>query len=180
MIQKINLIYNNLLNRNLNQSEKIFYSNKIKNKQFNIKNLRYDILNSSEFVKKSLDELKKIYKNLNINIESIEQETILTYLKLMKTGVDLKTINEIILKFNKTNNNDISYESESESELESELKVNDFIINTYNKILDREPTYIEILKFNKYELHELENILIHSKECSDNIDEKVNQMFNSL
>ena len=177
--EKINQLYTQLLNRNLIQKELLFYNQQIKLKQFSFQNVIQIILQSNEFTKKSLENLKKIFNALEINIETIPQTKIIFYLEKLKKGYSLLNltsdiINEYKKTKTKTKNNEIDV-----NDLPNNEKTN-VIKNTFQKILERLPTNKELIKYKHFSENALENTLLHTIECSNLIDKHLQKMVENV
>lgn len=169
MLNKINLLYLHLLKRNLNFYETQYFKRLILNKQFNLLKIKNIIINTKEYLLLSLQKIKSIYRENNIDVKNINEKIIINYLNMLKNGISFIKIKNIIIeninqkKLDKKNN---SYN----------LQKLDNISLTYLKILNRYPTKNEITKFNNCENNYIIDNLIHSKEYQDLLDLKIKNM----
>ena len=177
IIFKLNEIYKQLLNRNIVQNEFLFYKQQIESKQFSFQKVIQLILQSDEFTKKSLQDLNKIFEALEIDIQTIEQSVIISYLQKLKQGYSLLNltsdiINEYKKKIHKKKPQ-ISPEDLPEKEIVNMIQT------TFQKILERQATNEELLQYKNYNENTLENTLLHTIECSNLIDRKLHKMIES-
>lgn len=181
IFEKLNLLYKQLLNRNLIQEELIFYNQRIQLKQFSFQNVIQLILNSDEFTRKSLQNLTEIFNALEINIEELEKTIIIDYLQKLKKGYSILNLtNDIINKYNKQNKTQKKKVIEiKKSDLPNEETTN-MITKIFQKILERLPTNEELIKYKIYNENSLENTLLHTIECSNLIDRTLHKMIENI
>lgn len=177
IFEKLNQLYIQLLNRNLIQKELIFYKKQIQFKQFSFQNTIQLILNSEEFTRNSLQNLKEIFNALQINIEDLENIIVIEYLQKLRKGYPLLNLtNDIINDYKKKTK---TQEQKSVDVNENDLpnkEISVMITKTFQKILERTPTNKELIKYKIYDENSLENILLHTIECSNLIDRNIHKM----
>ena len=96
-MNKLNQIYNKLLNRNLNNNELAILNRQIQRNQFNLNQLVKNILNSKEFLLLSLQKIKDTFQKINCNVEKIDNSIIINYLNQLKKGVPFTKIEKNII-----------------------------------------------------------------------------------
>ena len=70
MLNKINLLYLHLLKRNLNFYETQYFKRLIINKQYNLLKIKNIIINTKEYLLLSLQKIKSIYRENNIDVKN--------------------------------------------------------------------------------------------------------------
>ena len=186
MYNKINSIFKKIVNRNINKNEYNLINIQIQNKNFNLDKLVYNLLNSREFAIQSLQKIENIFKSINYDIKTIKESIIISFVKQLQNGTSLQQITKTILKnykikpvkriIKKTNN--ISKKKETKNE-KNISKIN-MLKKIFNKILKREPQSSEISKYINYSENDLENVLLHTTECSKLIDIELNNFIKQM
>lgn len=177
IILQINQLYLRFLNRTVNQNELVYYKQLFQTKQFSFQNTIQLILNSEEFTRKSLQDLTNIFKALEIDIETIEETKIIFYIQKLKQGFSLFNLtSDIINEYKKQNKNQNKSKNIINDDDLPNNTITNMIQNVFQKILERQPTKEELIQYKQYNENSLENILLHTIECSNLIDHKLQKM----
>ena len=167
-MEKLNEIYNKLLNRNLNNDEIDVITKKMNANCFDLNQFLKNVLNSNEFILHSLQKIKNTFRKININVEKIDNDIITTYLIQLRNGTPFNTIEKNIISI---------YKKKVQTK---DSKINDKKIkDIFKKILKRLPTNEEYIKYNNYTENALEKSLIHTIEFSNLIDNHLNSLVRS-
>ena len=172
-MNKLNQIYNKLLNRNLNNNELAILNRQIQRNQFNLNQFVKNILNSKEFLLYCLQKIKDTFQKINCDVEKVDNTVIINYLNQLKKGVPFTTIENNIIS---------NYKIHLQLKENKDLKINQnsfeykMIKNVFQKVLKRTPTNEEYIKYNNYTENALENSLLHTIECSNLIDVHLNKL----
>lgn len=178
MLKNIQQLYRIYLNRHLNHKEIDYFKLLIYNQQYNKQFIIKHILNSQEYLIKSIKNLKKYIQLLYKDQESVKTYKDADLITLLKQNISVKKIKQIIYE---------EYKSSIDKKHKTIQKHNNYINENpiditdvhslYQSIVKRNVTQKEInnIQMNNLTLQDVKNDLIFSQEYSDLLDKQLIQ-----